>query len=347
MRSIFISYRREDAEGQAGRLFDDLAAHFGKDSVFMDVVDIEPGRDFRRVIDQNVASCIVLLAVVGKGWLDAKDQAGRRRIDNPNDFVRLETASALKRDIPVIPVLVQGAGMPLPEQLPDDLKELAFRNAVEITHTRWDSDTQLLIKALDRYIQAEKQHEEDNIANVRAEAKPTTAERTGALRASAETHKWRTGPTVTPRQKTMSRVATLIISALALVLITGGYLIYLNYHKAAEEQRAKEAAQMVENERARIAPQRVREDVQAAVDRRKEQEKKYRKMDFGYNGCDVKFGELLKGVTEEDMIKRASAANSNGFTFHLNLGYGKLLLGEYPKGCKSPANMSWPLYLRE
>ncbi|MCK7496707.1 MAG: toll/interleukin-1 receptor domain-containing protein [Comamonadaceae bacterium] len=108
MRAIFISYRREDAEGQAGRLFDDLVIHFGEDAVFMDVAGIEPGRDFRRAIDEQVASCGVLLAVIGKNWCDAQDESGRRRLDDPMDFVRLETASALKRDIPVIPVLVRG-----------------------------------------------------------------------------------------------------------------------------------------------------------------------------------------------------------------------------------------------
>src|SRR5271163_4979860 len=140
MRAIFISYRRDDAEGQAGRLFDDLVAHFGIDLVFMDVAGIEPGRDFRKVIDENVAACGVLLSIVGRTWLDSKDENGRRRLDDPLDFVRLETASALKRDIPVVPVLVQGAKMPRAEQLPEDLKDLAYRNGVELTHARWDSD---------------------------------------------------------------------------------------------------------------------------------------------------------------------------------------------------------------
>jgi len=153
MRAIFISYRREDAEGQAGRLFDDLVERFGSDSVFMDVVGLEPGRDFRRAIDQQVASCGVLLALIGKDWLDAQNESGERRLDDPTDFVRLETASALKRDIPVIPVLVRGASMPHADDLPDDLKELAFRNAVELTHARWDSDLQLLVKALTPYVQ--------------------------------------------------------------------------------------------------------------------------------------------------------------------------------------------------
>jgi len=153
MRAIFISYRREDAEGQAGRLFDDLVGLFGNDSVFMDVAGLEPGRDFRRAIDQQVASCGVLLALIGKDWLDVKNESGQRRLDDPMDFVRLETASALKRDIPVIPVLVRGADMPRPEDLPDDLKDLAFRNAVELTHTRWDSDVQVLAKALTPYVE--------------------------------------------------------------------------------------------------------------------------------------------------------------------------------------------------
>src|SRR5215212_8467679 len=154
MRAIFISYRREDSEGQAGRLFDDLVAHFGNDSVFMDVAGIEPGRDFRRAIDQQVASCGVLLALIGKNWLDAKNESGNRRLDDPMDFVRLETASALKRDIPVVPVLVRGASMPRAEDLPEDLKELAFRNGVGLTHARWDSDVQVLVKALRPYVQA-------------------------------------------------------------------------------------------------------------------------------------------------------------------------------------------------
>ena len=154
MRAIFISYRRDDAEGQAGRLFDDLTQHFGNDAVFMDVAAIEPGRDFRRAIDEQVASCGVLLALIGTRWLTATDESGARRLDDPLDFVRLETASALKRDIPVIPVLVQGARIPRADDLPEDLKELAFRNGAELTHARWDSDVQLLAKALTAYVQA-------------------------------------------------------------------------------------------------------------------------------------------------------------------------------------------------
>ena len=152
MRAIFISYRRDDAEGEAGRLYDDLVKFFGDDKVFMDVAGIEPGRDFRSVIDEQVTSCGVLLAIIGKDWINAKDATGRPRLEDPSDFVRLETASALKRDIPVIPVLVHRAAMPHPEQLPADLADLAYRNAVELTHARWNSDVEVLVKALRPYV---------------------------------------------------------------------------------------------------------------------------------------------------------------------------------------------------
>jgi hypothetical protein len=120
----------------------------------MDVAAIEPGRDFRKAIDQSVATCSILLAVIGLEWLELKDSQGNRRLDDVNDFVRIELASALRRDIPVIPVLVRGAKMPRQEQLPDDLKELAFRNALELTHTRWKTDLQVLIDAVGPYMEA-------------------------------------------------------------------------------------------------------------------------------------------------------------------------------------------------
>jgi TonB family protein len=150
--SIFVSYRRSDSQGEAGRLFDDLVNHFGEHMVFMDVAGIEAGRDFRKVIEQSVAGCGVLLVVIGPEWLNAKDETGARRLNDPADFVRIETGSALKRDIPVIPVLVRGAVMPRAEQLPEDVRELAYRNCIELTHARWRSDIQLLFEALRRTV---------------------------------------------------------------------------------------------------------------------------------------------------------------------------------------------------
>jgi hypothetical protein len=153
-RAIFISYRRDDTEGEAGRLFDDLIRAFGDNSVFMDVAGINPGMDFRKAIDDNVSSCGVLLAMIGPTWTTIANHDGTRRLDDPNDFVRLEIASALARSIAVIPVLVHDAKMPHPDDLPDNLKDLAFRNSVEITHARWNSDVQLLIGALGQYVSA-------------------------------------------------------------------------------------------------------------------------------------------------------------------------------------------------
>jgi hypothetical protein len=150
--AIFISYRRDDSEGEAGRLYDDLIRIFGADAVFMDVSDIHPGKDFRQAIDDSVAQCGVLLAIIGQAWTTIKDESGERRLDQPNDFVRLEIASALARGIDVIPVLVHGARMPTPADLPEPLRNLAYRNCVELTHARWNSDVEVLSRSLRDYV---------------------------------------------------------------------------------------------------------------------------------------------------------------------------------------------------
>ena len=150
--AIFISYRRDDSEGEAGRLFDDLTRAFGNDAVFMDVAGIKPGVDFRRAIEDSVASCGVFLAVVGPTWLTITGTDGKRRLEDPNDFVALEVASALKREVPVIPVLVHDAKMPSATLLPESLQSFAFHNSVEISHARWSSDVALLIEALKAYV---------------------------------------------------------------------------------------------------------------------------------------------------------------------------------------------------
>jgi len=151
--AIFISYRRNDSEGEAGRLYDDLIRIFGAESVFMDVSDIHPGKDFRRAIDDNVSKCAVLLAIIGPGWTTIKDASGTRRLDQQNDFVRLEIASALARNIDVIPVLVRGARMPAQADLPENLQDLAYRNGVEITHARWNSDVETFSRILRQYVE--------------------------------------------------------------------------------------------------------------------------------------------------------------------------------------------------
>jgi formylglycine-generating enzyme required for sulfatase activity len=126
----------------------ELARYVGEDSVFLDVDSIALGRDFRQALHERLETCDALLALIGPGWLDAKDQAGKRRLDDPGDYLRQEIAVALIRNIPVTPVLVQGAAMPTPEHLPDDLKELAFRNGFELSHARWHSDVKELAHRL-------------------------------------------------------------------------------------------------------------------------------------------------------------------------------------------------------
>jgi hypothetical protein len=150
MPVIFISYRREDSAGHAGRLFDRLREHFGRDRVFLDVVGIDAGVDFVETLDKAVGSCDVLLAVIGREWLTCCDKQGRRRLDDPNDFIRAEISAALNRNVRVVPVLVEGAEMPPTDALPEELKRLTRRQAVELRDSRWDSDVEALISALER-----------------------------------------------------------------------------------------------------------------------------------------------------------------------------------------------------
>lgn len=149
MDGIFISYRRDDSAGYAGRLYDRLVGHFGSNRVFMDVEGIELGVDFVDAIETAVGSCKVLIAMIGDEWLSATDAAGHKRLDDPNDFIRLETGSALKRGIRVVPVLVGGAVMPQAGELPDDLKALTRRQAIEVNHKQWEASTGELIHALE------------------------------------------------------------------------------------------------------------------------------------------------------------------------------------------------------
>jgi hypothetical protein len=148
---IFISYRRDDSAGYAGRLFDYLSAHFGAQNVFMDIDTIEPGEDFRKVVSKAVGSCDVVLVMIGKQWLGMADTQGRRRLDDPRDFVRMEIGAALiNQRVRVIPVLVRGAGMPGEHELPEGLKELTWRNAIELSDSRFQHDAKKLISVIER-----------------------------------------------------------------------------------------------------------------------------------------------------------------------------------------------------
>ena len=144
---VFVSYRRQDARHVAGRLADRLVERF---EVFMDMDTIEPGTDFTDVIRQAVRDCDVFLSVIGPQWTAVQAEDGLRRLDDPNDWVVAETAAALERQVPVIPVLVDGATMPARSELPPALASLASRQAVTIHHESFSSDVNRLIGAIER-----------------------------------------------------------------------------------------------------------------------------------------------------------------------------------------------------
>jgi TIR domain len=145
---VFVCYRRDDSAAFAGRVQDRLAQEFGRELLFMDVDAIPLGVNFVTALHEAVAKCEVLLAVIGPNWLEARDDDGARRLDDPNDFVRIEIGAALQRSIPVIPILLDGAKVPKANQLPEDLKELAMRNWLEVHHASFHSDLDKLVRGL-------------------------------------------------------------------------------------------------------------------------------------------------------------------------------------------------------
>jgi formylglycine-generating enzyme required for sulfatase activity len=149
---IFISYRREDSSGWAGRLSHALRKNFGADQVFIDINTIEPGVVYTAVTEEWLTSCDVVLVLIGPRWLTVTDKKGQRRLDNPRDLVRIEVAVALRRGIRVVPVLIGGAAMPSIDDLPEDLEELVRLNAYELSDKRWDYDQEQLARFLKKTI---------------------------------------------------------------------------------------------------------------------------------------------------------------------------------------------------
>jgi hypothetical protein len=150
MATIFISYRRADSAGQAGRLGDNLREHFGEDNVFTDVDTIDLGADFKPALRGAVGKCDIMLVVMGPEWLDATDPAsGARRLESPNDWVLTEIAEALARGIPVIPVLVRGASLPASERLPAQIRGLVDRQAITLSDAQWRGGVKDLIARLE------------------------------------------------------------------------------------------------------------------------------------------------------------------------------------------------------
>jgi len=147
---IFISYRRDDSAATVGRIYDRLVEAFGKEVVFKDVDSIPLGADFPQYIGGVIQRCAVALVVIGPQWAEARGEDGQPRLANPGDFVRLEAETALQRGIPVIPLLVQGAGIPKPEQLPPSMRGLVSRNATPIRYDPdFDNDMRRLINTLE------------------------------------------------------------------------------------------------------------------------------------------------------------------------------------------------------
>ena len=153
--SIFLSYRRDDTAGHAGRLRDSLTERFGPGRVFMDLESISVGADFVETMQNAVASSRVAVVLIGRHWLSAADKNGNRRLDNPQDFVRVEVETALGRGVRVIPVLVQGAQMPTEDALPESLAKLARRNAIEVSDSRWSFDVNRLADAIEEALRQE------------------------------------------------------------------------------------------------------------------------------------------------------------------------------------------------
>ncbi len=156
MSAIFINYRRKDSAAYAGRIYDRLAKHFGRENCFMDIDHIAPGENFKQVIQDKLSAVQVAIVLIGKQWLNIEDDNSQRRLDNPEDIVRLEIATLLARDIRVIPVLVGGADVPDALQLPEPLVPLAERNAYKISDLRFHTDIDRLIKTLEEIADVKK-----------------------------------------------------------------------------------------------------------------------------------------------------------------------------------------------
>lgn len=155
MSKILISYRREDSADVTGRIDDRLVQQFGREAVFVDVDSIPLGVDFRKHLDEQVSKCDVFLAVIGPDWDGSTHNRGKSRLEDPRDFVRIEIESALKRQIPVIPVLVRGAKIPTAERLPVSMQELSYRNGLDVRSGQdFHRDMDCLIESLKQQIRS-------------------------------------------------------------------------------------------------------------------------------------------------------------------------------------------------
>jgi len=154
MSGIFLSYRRDDSSGWAGRLYEHLVRAWGSSQVFMDIDAIAPGEDFREAITRTMHACDVVIVVIGPNWVGARGETGSRRLDDMADNHRAEVVAALAADVLLVPVLVGGAAMPKMSELPEPLKDFAFRNAAVLEDRRFASDVDALQRALKQFAES-------------------------------------------------------------------------------------------------------------------------------------------------------------------------------------------------
>jgi hypothetical protein len=233
---IFISYRREETAYPAGWLYERLADRFGTGQVFKDVDSIQLGDDFVEVITRAVGSCDVLLALMGDEWLTITDEHGRRRLDDPDDFVRLEIEAALSRRVRVIPILVDGATMPRADELPDSLAKLVRRQALELSPSRFEFDTSRLLKVLETTLAEVRTAQEDTASKVAAAGEDTASKvaaaeeapdpSTAEVQASPEPRpRDRDEPRGKPGGRLPARARILAAAGVVVVLVLAGVVV--------------------------------------------------------------------------------------------------------------------------
>lgn len=228
MAKIFICYRREDSAYPAQQIYGDLTEHFGSESVIFDIDTIPFGIDFREYLNMEVSKCDILLAVIGDQWIGILKQ----RLDEPNDFVRIEIQAALERDIPVVPILVGKASMPIEKNLPTELARLAYRNAAEV-RAGPDLQTHLkrLISGLDRLIAEREQKDAEKEHRLKVEGnrqqkfeeeqqKSEAARRTeeGRIQREAEAKRRVDDDTILDKEKLRDKMCRLIAEKLSVDL---------------------------------------------------------------------------------------------------------------------------------
>ncbi len=187
---IFVSYRREDTQHVAGRLADRVAERFGAAAVFMDVDAIEPGVDFVDAVERAIQGCDAFLALIGREWLTATDKRGNRRLDDADDFVVVEVSAALRRNIRVIPVLVDGAVMPARDDLPPGLQPLVRRHAVRLDHETFRADISRLLDALEHALAAGTPEPDGGDDGQSSAPEPTSPGPRGASERSQSSARW-------------------------------------------------------------------------------------------------------------------------------------------------------------